>query len=106
MKRRVRLCSHSLAFQIVLRDFHFKLVKCYSKPNDVDEATKIAQQQAELELDIIRNQKKKKAAENKGKQGGDPTKKRKTNEPSQNVQAIGLSTSDGFYVVSKKVHSQ
>ena len=67
----------------------------------------MAQQQAELELDIIRNQKKKKTAENKGsKQGGDPTKKRKTNEPSQNVQAIGLSTSDGFYVVSKKVHSQ
>ena len=88
-------------------DYRFLLIECHSKPNDVDEATKIAQQQAELELDIIRNQKKKKAAENKGsKQGVDPTKKRKTNEPSQNVQAIGLSTSDGFYVVSKKVYSQ
>ena len=59
----------------------------------------------------MRNEKKKKMAENRAKTmtDYDPTKKRKgvavsvpTNEQ-QHVQAIGLSTSDGFYVVSIKV---
>ena len=66
----------------------------------------------------MRNEKKKKMAENRAKTmtDYDPTKKRKgvvvpttttSNEEQQqqqqHVQAIGLSTSDGFYVVSKKV---
>ena len=72
---------------------------------------------AQAELDIVRNEKKKKMAENRAKTmtDYDPTKKRKgvvvptttttsnDEQQQQHVQAIGLSTSDGFYVVSKKV---
>lgn len=70
-------------------------------------------QRAQIELDIVRNlaKNKKKMSENKTRQDDETTKKR--NMPrragaeggdQQHVQAIGLATSDGFYVVSKQVY--
>ena len=67
-------------------------------------------QRAQIELDIVRNlAKKKKMSENKPRQGDETTKKRNTTRRAegsdqQHVQAIGLATSDGFYVVSKQVY--
>lgn len=67
-------------------------------------------QRAQYELDIVRNlaKNKKKTSESKKKQGDEATKKRNMQRAEagdeQHVQAIGLATSDGFYVVSVKVY--